>query len=266
MLAVPLAVSLLYFQVDQPNVNAPLSEISDVATTTPLTLLIAGQNADEPPGTIVLLQIDPTAGELPLAVIPPETLVEDAGKLDALALVWKREGGRRAAAALAAALDVSIERWLTLSQEGFIHLADTVGTVDYVLEHPLTLTDGSVLLPAGRQVLDGRKLLTVFSYQGYPGGEPERLSTVAQALTATLNQRIGLMNTQSAEAMFQTAVNEGKSNLTIADFESRRRSASLLRARSGPARIVPFLGEYNAAGNTFLLSTASAKAMIEAFA
>lgn len=264
-MAVPFGAAVLHLAVERRVAPAPVAEVYHPQPGDALTLLAAGREGLDPPGTFVLIRVDPAGGEVALAVVPPETMVEDAGRLDALGGVWRREGPARAAAALGTALDLPIDRWITLSPDGFVELADVVGAVDHRLEEPLKLEDGSVVLEKGRQLLDGRKLRALMSHRGYPGGEARRLALVGELLCEAVEQRLPLMSGPVAEAAFAAAVNAGETNLTIADFESRRRAGAHLRDGLSNVRVVPVTGSYNDAQNTFLLTSESAVALREAF-
>ncbi|MEG1774208.1 MAG: hypothetical protein RR320_05080, partial [Oscillospiraceae bacterium] len=122
VLALPLAGSLLYFTAGAAPREAP----SDAApqTAAPLNLLAAKSAADGRPDLFVLARLDPSAGSITLCVLPPEMMVEDGGRFDALGSVWHRQGARRAVAALGGALGIGIDRWLSLSPASFIRLAD----------------------------------------------------------------------------------------------------------------------------------------------
>lgn len=87
----------------------------------------------------MLCRIDPAAGEVRLCVLPPETMVEDAGRFDSAAAVWHREGGARGSEAIARVLGCRSDRWLELDADAFRRLCIVVGALDYTLEQPLVL-------------------------------------------------------------------------------------------------------------------------------
>ena len=216
-----------------------------------LTLLTAVRREEgDAPAILVLLKFDPSNGKIVISAIPPETMVEDAGRFDAVSAVWKREGAQRAARALETALYLSIDRWLDLEGEGFVSLADTVGAVDYMLESPLIL-NGMTAIEKGRQVLDGRRILSILFAEGSSYG---RLSTINSIAAETARQRIGMMNSSTVEAIFNAAVNSGRSDMTVADLEERRHAVAYMLERPLAVKEIPATGSYNEAKNTFLPS------------
>jgi anionic cell wall polymer biosynthesis LytR-Cps2A-Psr (LCP) family protein len=265
VLAIPVSVALLHY-AGQRLPDSASSEPYYPQTTDAITLLTAVRRQwGEAPSAFALLQIDPALGQILLAVIAPETMVEDAGRFDALSGVWRREGPARATQALSSALSVPIDRWLDMGAEGFIKLADTVGTVDYTLDAPLTLEDGTVVLTGGRQLFDGRRLSLLIFYSDYPGGETQRIKEIGSLLGEAAAQRVGLMSEAVAESVFRAAVNAGQSNLTVGDFESRRRAVAHMLSRDVSVRVIPVTGEYNAGENTFLPSAGALEELANAF-
>lgn len=67
-------------------------------------------------------------------------------------------------------------------------------------------------------------------------------------------QRLPLMGENQLLSAFETAVNWGRSDLTVRDFESRRRALTHLAARPLTVELVGISGEYNDSRNTFLPS------------
>ena len=129
-----------------------------------LTLITAvREEISGTPEFFILLRINPMNNKISIAAIPCEIMVEDAGKFDSASNVWKREGAKRASAAVGNALSLSVDRWLDLDKSGLVKLIDTIGTVDYLLEEPLII-DKMQILNSGRQILDGKKF-SLFSSQ-----------------------------------------------------------------------------------------------------
>ncbi len=218
-----------------------------------LTLIAAGRTVGgERPNCFVLCRIDPAAGEVQLCVLPPETMVEDAGRFDSAAAVWHREGGARGSEAIARALGCRGDRWLELDADAFRRLCIVVGALDYTLEQPLVLPDGTTALTEGRQLLDGAKLALLIAYGG--DDEAGRLALAGDLLREGFVQRLPLMGENQLLSAFETAVNWGRSDLTVRDFESRRRALTHLAARPLTVELVGISGEYNDSRNTFLPS------------
>lgn len=208
--------------------------------------------AKQPPHAVLLLRIDPTENALTFAVLPPETMVEDASRLDAVSLVWKREGGKRAETALETALEIYSDRWLELTDEGLESIGEVMGAVDMTLTEAVRMENGMEAIARGRQLIDGRRAAMLLDYRGYAGGEQQRLEMVAQLAQETMRQRVGMLSEGLLLEVFERAVNSGASNLAVGDFESRRRALTHMISRNPTVRQVTVVGDYNEAGNTFL--------------
>ena len=231
-----------------------------------ITLTVAlRETGKDKPHSILLCKVDPLETAVKIAVIPPETMVEDAGRFDSVANVWRREGAKRAADALENALEVSSDRWLDLSSDSISKLGDVVGAIDFTLDQSLQLESGLSALPQGRQLIDGRRATILMNYTGYPGGEASRLKTIEDLTEQMLIQRLPLMTDSLLLKAFETAVNTGYSDLTVGDFESRRRALAHMLSRSLKVEVVAVQGEYNAGKNTFLPSAQTLSALSDAF-
>lgn len=265
VLAIPFSFALFRFAGDRMTIHSqPESYYPQSSDAITITVALR-ENAKEKPNCILLFRIDPTSTAVRIAVIPPETMVEDAGKFDAVASVWKREGAARAEAALKNALSVESDRWLDLTSDSLLKLGDVVGAIDFTLDASLSMENGLSALPQGRQIIDGRRAAILINYRGYAAGERDRLKMVGDLTEQMLLQRMPLMTESLLVKVFETAVNSGSSNLTVGDFESRRRALAHMLSRSLTVEIVPVQGEYNAGKNTFLPSAQTLETLSKTF-
>ena len=227
-----------------------------------LTLITAvREEFSDAPKFFTLLRISPISNKIAIAVIPCEIMVEDAGKFDSAANVWKREGAKRASDAIGNALSVSIDRWLDLDKSGLIKLTNTIGTVDYLLEEPL-LIDEMQIFNSGRQIFDGQKISSVCFSGEF---DENRLYTINSIAAETARQRIAMINPPDAELIFNSAVNLGKSSMTISDLELRRNAILKMLEETTEVHQISASGSYNEAKNTFLPSAAFLEALKNEF-
>lgn len=266
VLGLPMAFAAFYLSSPPPP-EASAPEIPDYVphSSENLTILLVGGAKDQLPSAMMLVRFAPADGEILLAALPPETMVEDAGRFDSAGGVWKRQGEKRAVAALSKTLQIPIDRYAAVDPDLFIKVVDLVGTVEYTLEEPVTLSDGAVLLRAGRQLLDGRKLSAMLSYRGIEGGEPARLRLLNELAAVALRQRLPGLSSAVADAAFKAVANLGRTDLAYADFEVRKQSLRYLAELENPISVLEITGDYNSAGNTFLLSPESAQALMNRF-
>ena len=265
ILGVPMALAALYLGSPPAEVSAP--EIPDYIPhrSEDMTVLLVGGQKDQIPSAMMLVRFSPADGEILLAALPSETMVEDAGRFDSAGGVWKRQGEKRAVAALSKTLTIPIDRYAAVDPELFVTIVDTVGTVEFTLEEPVTLSDGAVLLRAGRQLLDGRKIAAMLSSRGIEGGEEARLKLLSRLAADALNQRLPGLSPAISDTVFKAVANFGQTDLSYADFEVRKQSLRYLQGLDKPVSVIEITGDYNSAGNTFLLSPESAQTLIDRF-
>lgn len=252
MLVFPFSAAFLRFS-GGPTPQHDLQETYYPQSADALTLTVAGRTVwEEAPCCFTVCRIDPAAGEILLCVLPPETLVEDGGRFDTAASVWQREGGARGSEALARALGYPGDRWLDLDADALRRICNAAGALDYTLEQPLVLPDGTTALTAGRQLLDGTKLALLMAYGGQD--EASRLTLIGDLLREGIAQRLPMLGEGQLLTLFETAVNYGKSDLAVGDFESRRRALTHLATRPLSVRLIGVSGEYGEGGRAFLPS------------
>ena len=188
----------------------------------PLTVLLMRQA--EEPHTFLLLRLDPKAERI--ALVPLPAALETAGG-EALGAVWRESGGARACAALEETLGAPVDRYLALPDEAAAALLELLGSVD------LSLPEGET----ERRILGGAQLLQAADESGLAGGE--RLALIDSMARAVLEQRLPLLSSRAIESLFRTAVNEGESDLTAVDFETRRAALPALCEAASVACEIP---------------------------
>ena len=265
ILALPFSYALFKFELskktEQPKPDRFYPQVSDAIV---ITAALKNKKAEDPMG-FVLCRIDPYQNEISYAVLPPETLVEDAGGFYMASEVWGEEGAKRGAQAIQSAAGIENGRYIELDSEAIIRLGETIGAIDVTLEEEISLENGLMTLPKQRQLIDGTKAALLINYRGYSGGESRRIDMIAKLFSQALNQRVPLLNDYLLEKTFETAVNSGYSDLTIGDFESRRRSINHMVTNDFNVDRIAVTGEYSSDDNTFFLSAESIKNITEEF-
>lgn len=266
ILAMPFSYALFRFSGSRPEIPSA-SEGYYPQSSDSILLAIALKNDEKDlPNCFVLCRISPLEGSVTMAVLPPETLVEDAGSFYSADVVWVREGGKRGSAAIQATVGVICERWLEIDSQALVRLGDVTGAIDFTLDEPVSLENGLMTLPAQRQLIDGTRASLLINYRGYSGGEAQRLDMVARLAEQMIYQRMPMMSESLLVKLFETAVNNGLSDMTVGDFESRRRALTHMVSRGIEVNIIPVSGEHNENNNTFLLSSQTIEDIRQAMA
>lgn len=265
ILALPFSYALFRFSVNKKGTE-PVEERFYPQVTDSLSLVTAVKNnANDRPNCFIITDIDPYGNEISFAVLPPETLVEDGGSFHLACDVWDKEGAKRGAQALQSAAGIENGRWLELDSEAVIKLGEVMGAIDFTLQEEISIEQGLMVLPEDRQLIDGTKAVLLINYEGYSEGESSRLDMIGKLLYQTISQRVPLMNDALLIRLFETAVNNGSSDMTIGDFEARRRSLGHMINNDFEVEQVEITGEYSGEDNTFFLSSRSIEELIDEF-
>lgn len=265
ILALPFSYALFKFSANKKGIE-PIEDKFYPQVTDSLSLITAVKNDTEDyPICFVMAEIDPYGNEICFAVLPPETLVEDGGSFHLACDVWDKEGAKRGAQALQTAAGIQNGRWLELDSEAIVKLGEVVGAIDFTLSEEISIENGLMVLPEDRQLIDGTKAVLLINYDGYSNGEKGRLDIIGELIFQTVAQRIPMMNDALLIRLFETAVNNGVSDMKIGDFEARRRAISHMVKNDFEVREIKITGEYSGEDNTFLLSSSSIENLINEF-
>ena len=191
--------------------------------------------------------------------------MEDGGSFHLACDVWDKEGAKRGAQALQMAAGIENGRWLELDSEAIVKLGEVVGAIDFTLNEEISIEQGLMVLPEDRQLIDGTKAVLLINYGGYSEGENSRLDMIGDLLYQTIAQRVPMMNDDLLIRLFETAVNNGFSDMTVGDFEARRRSLGHMMTNDFEVEEIEIEGEYQGEDNTFLLSSRSIEKLISKF-
>ncbi|MCL2579374.1 MAG: LCP family protein [Oscillospiraceae bacterium] len=256
------------------NTAAPVSllqpaEVYQPSETDSLTLLVFGsERMNTPADTFVLLRFDPVGGVVGVAAFPPQTVIVSAGREETLADAFRLGGAVYTRDALAACLNIPIDRFARVSLSGFVTAAAAVGSVAFELSEPITLADGdlAVTLNAGPQLLDGRQVAALIRHTGYPEGELGRASMTAQLVAAIIDQRIDIVNSTLIDRIFETVINLLDTDFTFSDYIRRQNGARLMADSGQPiARIVELAGTFSEDGSRFELADTTRTALTMRF-
>lgn len=268
VIGVMAVITIFWLSPPAPSVTQPpLGDGAYLPTTEDdLTLLVVGEDVDTGMLTFVVAGFYPTRGNIPLAVLPRETLMVGKNKSDTLEGIYRTGGAAYVKAALEACFDISIDRWASIPATGFIKVTDSMGSTDFSLSEDVLSANGTVELSAGMQKLDGRKAVDLIGHTAYPGGETQRCEVAAQVLCSIINTHLPLAESPAADPIFNAAVSAANTDVTQVDYQQRKPAAAFMaRLEISPSQPLNIVGSYNAAGNTFSPDADSKTALQGAF-
>lgn len=195
-----------------------------------LTMAVIGKTQDGSASDFLLIRFNPQYGQVPLALLPPETLVTLDGERLTLAAVWERGGGTAVREALSERLGITVNRYAALSRDVFIRIAQKTGTVVFTLPYAISYErDGySINIPAGERRLDAQDVADIFAYPAFEGGSLGKSELVGDLVAAIVNQNLEAASDKLSSGLFKLAVNLVDTDVSAADYELRRDAADFV--------------------------------------
>lgn len=231
-----------------------------------LTVLIMGvKDKESVSNTYLLVRFDPEKGRIPVAGLPPQTMVvKPQGDKTPIPLseAYRFGGHALTVQALENTLNIPIDRYVVVDTRSFLKIAGIIGPVQYQLGQTLSYqdTERSIQLSKGMQLVDGQKAIDIATYPNYPGGDAARADITASLAVQIINSRISLAASATAEELFKAVVNRIKTNITYLDFEQRRSLAAGMESLSPAIQVFPD-GGFSADGSAYTLSDSAIKTL-----
>ncbi len=233
-----------------------------------LNLVLIGSDAKENPARyFFLVRLDAEDGRLPVAALPPQTVVTYNGKQNTLSELYRLDGAMAVKQALSALFDIPVDRYVTFNGESLVHAVDSIGYIEYELPAPLEYrSEGlSISLAEGPQMVDGKKFYDILRYPGY-ANELARCAAASDLLAAYINGRLETALSPQADALFQSVVNLVDSDLSFGDYDSRREALSFLAKLGGEhANAALVRGAFNTAGDSFTPSQSTLELILRLY-
>ncbi len=223
-----------------------------------ITVLVTGREDDRtPPDLFLLLGFLPDQGRIALCLLPPATSVDYGGEAATLAQLYQRGGCRYVQQALAAWLEIPVDRWAEAEVEDLERIFSVTGLMDYYLPVDLNgqVHGREVVMPKGNYQLDGRKAADIMAYPAYKGGEVERSDRAALLLSQMLGETLPAFLTDLGDSLMATVLETVDTDLSWKDYEERRSAAAFLARLDLPATAVAYIdGSFSRDGAVFYLN------------
>jgi polyisoprenyl-teichoic acid--peptidoglycan teichoic acid transferase len=174
--------------------------------------------------TMMLLRFDPQTKRTIVLGIPRDTMIEREGfgteKINAV----DHESGPAAAAKEVSKVlgGVAIDRYIRVNNMGVAKLVDELGGVTVTVPKDIKYQDDSqhfyVNLKAGKQHLDGLKLLGLLRYRHDSNGDIGRMQRQQMVFKALLEQSLNPMTMARIPQLFGVLKSHIDTNLTVEEF------------------------------------------------
>ncbi|PSB40667.1 LCP family protein [Chamaesiphon polymorphus] len=202
--------------------------------------------------TIMLLRFDPQTKRTVFLGIPRDTKIERTGHGTEKINAVDRESGPAAAAKEVSKVlgGVAIDRYIRLNNKGVSKLIDELGGVTVTVPKDIKYQDDSqhfyINLKAGRQHLDGEKLLGLLRYRNDANGDIGRMQRQQMVVKALMEQTLNPMTIARIPQLFSVIQSHVDTNLTVEELLALG-SFSMQNGKS-KMQMLMMPGDYNGDG------------------
>lgn len=220
-----------------PEVSKPVNilllgiktNLSDVKTSTGKERRKAGYDAevdslDGLSDTIMLLRFDPQTRRTIVLGIPRDTKIERTRRgTEKINAVDSESGPAAAAKEVSKVLGgVAVDRYIRVNNLGVAKLVDELGGVTVTVPKDIKYQDDSqhfyVNLKAGKQHLDGMKLVGLLRYRHDANGDIGRMQRQQMVFKALLEQSLNPMTITRIPQLFSVIQRQVDTNLTVEEL------------------------------------------------
>jgi polyisoprenyl-teichoic acid--peptidoglycan teichoic acid transferase len=202
--------------------------------------------------TIMLLRFDPETKRTIVFGIPRDTRIERPGigvrKINSV----DHESGPAAAAKEVSRLlgGVAIDRYIRVNNLGVAKLVDALGGVEVTVPKDIKYQDDSqhfyINLKAGRQRLDGMKLLGLLRYRNDANGDIGRMQRQQMVMKALIEQSLNPLTVARIPSLFSVIKSHVDTNLTVEELLAI--GGFTLQTGKSKMQMVMMPGDYNGDG------------------
>ena len=174
--------------------------------------------------TIMLLRFDPITKRTIFLGIPRDTKIERTGRgTEKINAVDQENGPAAAALEVSKVLGgVKIDRYIRVNNLGVAKLVDELGGVTVTVPKDIKYQDDSqhfyVNLKAGKQHLDGMKLLGLLRYRHDANGDIGRMQRQQMVVKALMEQSLNPMTITRIPQLFSVIQHQVDTNLTVEEL------------------------------------------------
>ena len=232
------------------------TNLSDIRTDDRTALKQAGYNAESDSldglsDTMMLIRFDPVTKKVIVFGIPRDTKVEVNGKFVKINSIDQESGIGQAAKVISTSLNgVAIDKYVRMNNFGLEKLIDALGGVTLTVPKDMKYQDDSqhfyVNLKAGKQQLDGNKLLGFLRFRKDADGDLGRMQRQQIAIKAMLEQWVNPMNVARVPQLMSIVRSHVDTNLNVEEIIALAGFAS--GSAKGQTQMMRMPGDYNGDG------------------
>jgi polyisoprenyl-teichoic acid--peptidoglycan teichoic acid transferase len=173
--------------------------------------------------TIMLIRFDPQSQRIVIMGIPRDTQIERDGRVEKINAVDQESGTAAAAKEISKLMGgVAIDRYIRMNNMGVVKLIDALGGVTVTVPKDIKYQDDSqhfyVNLKAGRQHLDGQKLIGLLRFRNDANGDIGRMQRQQMVMKALTEQVVNPMTVARIPQLFSVVQSHVDTNLTVEEL------------------------------------------------
>lgn len=198
------------------------------AETEPVNILLMGLDGRDAAGggkpartdTLMLARVDPQTGDSTLISIPRDFFVggvrPDGGR-DRINSAYAYGGAEKTVEAVESLTGVSVDHHVVADFDGFEEVVDSLGGVEVDVQGDYLAHKD---IPAGKQVLDGKKALLYARYRKTPTGDLGRIERQQELLSALKSQTLSLDSLGSVPGVVRSLNDNVETDMGVREMVS----------------------------------------------
>ncbi|MCC8042456.1 MAG: LCP family protein [Oscillospiraceae bacterium] len=218
-------------------------------------LFIYDSGADRSNGIcIAVIRLSADNGEILVMPLQSDIYAEVDGTGNTLYEFYRVGGITQCKKAVEAALGITVDKYMKLSESTFNSFANYMGNVSYTVPYNLvyenTSTGESIIVKKGAQILDSNTLCKVLTFPEYKNGEEYRAVTVGTLIVSLINLGADGMLRDNMDTVFTNVINGNiETDITKYDYDDVSRAMSYIFSNyDSPASPVMPSGTYDRSG------------------
>ena len=166
----------------------------------------------------MLFKINPIERKISVCSIPPESEATVNIKTDTLTGHYNYGGYQTVMDAVENIYDIKINSYIRVNMEGFCFLVDFFGGIEYDVPYPIE-TEVDMKLRKGKQMLDGKRVYTIYSGQN---SSLERLRLQTDVTAELIEQNFTRSFSGSIDKIFSLLCDKSDTSISAFDLQYRK--------------------------------------------
>lgn len=215
-----------------------------------LTSLCIGLNElTNKPNSILLVKMSPIKRKIIICSIPSNTESTQGVNTTTMEKFYDIDGAYSVVNAVSELLSVKIDRYVVLKKDAISNIVDSLGGFEFNVPTIFDDTKSEVYLKSGLQTIDGARFCLLAAYN--KNGVDEQIALQNQLIVSFLEQKLNSQLKLKLPNLFNSTINQVKTNISRYDFVKRTEALSFL-LENREIKNYTIQGEYNKIDDIFI--------------